>query len=455
MRFSLAWILLVVGCSGSPATPSDGVSELESPDRSQVSVDFLDAEGNAVTTQHVNAPAEVRVRGARPGAHVTLSASLAGDVYGSSAVFVAGSDGTVSTKRQAPLAGGSYGGVDVDGPFWSMTARDPANTKVASADVTVHAHVDGRDIAQATLARPFVGAGVQKRDVTEQGLVGAFYTPATPGPHPAIIAFGGSEGGLDTGDRYARFLASLGYAALGLAYFGAPGLPATLDHVPLEYFATAIAWLKARPEVVPTKIGVMGASRGGELALLLGATFADVHAVVGPVPSGLVWPGTSGAAWTYQGKEVVAIKQFGQAQVTKDPQGRTVVVETPAFQQAIAKSSAAEIDAATTRVEKTQGPILMLAAGDDQLWPSCRLSQIAMDRLTAAGHTARYADELHCYPHTGHFLTPSWAGLPTTQPQELTIGGALFFYGGDAPGLGHGDRDAYVRLQAFLANALK
>jgi acetyl esterase/lipase len=466
MRSLLPFLLLAAACGGSssPAAPPDtapvdagqDTGTAPPPPPGPVAITFLDADGHETTRQIVYEPAEIHVRGAPAGAHVTLRASMGGDQYASSVVFVAGADGTISTKTQAPESGGSYSGVDVDGPFWSMAARDPASTLIASADVVVHAQIDGQDVGQATLARPFAADGVKQRSVSDNGLVGVYYTPATPGPHPAVLTFGGSEGGLRTGSIAASFLASLGYASLGVAYFGAPGLPDYLERIPLEYLGTALKWLEAQPEVAPTKIAVMGASRGGELALLLGATFPDVHAVVAQVPSGLVWGDThtgTGAAWTFQGKDIPGMTHLGDVQTTTDAQGKTVYVETPAFDGAIAMSSSAELDAATTRVEKTQGPILMLAGGDDQLWPSCRLSQIAMDRLTANGHAAKYADALQCYPHAGHFLGPDWAALPTTMPQEAELQGVLFALGGDGPGLGHGDRDAYTKLKAFLAKA--
>jgi hypothetical protein len=50
-----------------------------------------------------------------------------------------------------------------------------------------------------------------------------------------VILLGGSDGGVMEGS--AAVLASRGYAALALAYFGAPPLPPELIEVPLEYFA--------------------------------------------------------------------------------------------------------------------------------------------------------------------------------------------------------------------------
>jgi len=39
--------------------------------------------------------------------------------------------------------------------------------------------------------------------------------------------------------------------------------------MPLEYFADTISWLKTQPMAYGDKISVMGALKGGELALLL------------------------------------------------------------------------------------------------------------------------------------------------------------------------------------------
>jgi len=51
---------------------------------------------------------------------------------------------------------------------------------------------------------------------------------------------------------------------------------------------------------------VLGGSRGGELALLLGAAFPAAFRVVANAPSNVVWPGLSDdsetPAWTLNGK---------------------------------------------------------------------------------------------------------------------------------------------------------
>ncbi len=113
-----------------------------------------------------------------------------------------------------------------------------------------------------------------------------------------MIVFGGWAGGIREGG--AEALASEGFAALALAYLGMDPLPRDLVEIPLEYFAEAIAWLKAQPAVNADRIAVMGNSKGGELALLLGATYPeDVKAVVGYVPSAVVWQGMPSDQWSY------------------------------------------------------------------------------------------------------------------------------------------------------------
>ncbi len=132
--------------------------------------------------------------------------------------------------------------------------------------------------------------GEMRRTVEEDGLVGTLFSPSTPGPHPAVITLGGAGGGLSEGG--AKTLASEGYAALALAYFGVDPLPPELVEIPLEYFERAIAWLQAQPEVDASRLAVVGDSKGAELGLLLGATYPkDIKAVVGYAPSAVVWQG--------------------------------------------------------------------------------------------------------------------------------------------------------------------
>src|SRR6202012_2745156 len=102
---------------------------------------------------------------------------------------------------------------------------------------------------------------------------------------PLIIAFGGSEGGLDTISAFTTSFTSHGYAVLALAYWKEPGLPQSLEGVPLEYFDRAIDWAKKQPGIAAPRIAVLGWSRGAEAALLAASRNKDIHAVVAISPS--------------------------------------------------------------------------------------------------------------------------------------------------------------------------
>jgi dienelactone hydrolase len=93
------------------------------------------------------------------------------------------------------------------------------------------------------------------------------YAPADSQSRPAVLAVGGSLGGLDGPAHQAASLSSNGYVALALAYFAADGLPPTLEHIPLEYFDAAVEWLRQHPSVDPGQISALGSSRGAEAVL--------------------------------------------------------------------------------------------------------------------------------------------------------------------------------------------
>ena len=144
----------------------------------------------------------------------------------------------------------------------------------------------------------------------ENGLVGTLFRPAGDGPFPTVLVIGGSQGGQGFSGQCAALLAGHGYASLALSYFAGEGLPEHLVGIRLEYFARAMSWLRAQPYARDGGVAVVGRSRGGELALLLGATFPEVRTVVAYCPSNVVWGGIRGgrmvdrSAWAYRDRAV-------------------------------------------------------------------------------------------------------------------------------------------------------
>ena len=91
---------------------------------------------------------------------------------------------------------------------------------------------------QRTVRRQLLQHTITETTVTSHGLSGTLYDAHLPGRHPAVLLIRGSAGG-EPGSLLPSVIAGYGYPVLALAYFKAPGLPATLQNVRLEYFRSA------------------------------------------------------------------------------------------------------------------------------------------------------------------------------------------------------------------------
>lgn len=195
-----------------------------------------------------------------------------------------------------------------------------------------------------------------------------------------IIVLAGSGGGTD--HERAALYASHGYAALALAYFGVPGLPRGLVNIPLEYFAQAIGYARwfARPK--NNFIAVEGISRGGELALLVGATFPDVNAVVCIMGGGLAM-GAFGekepdddrpaVAWRLNGLAVPDLFE-GNALVDWSFHKKGPQIDSLAPGYLSAMRDAAAVERAIMPVERIRGPVRLVTGKDDRLAPRFELA---------------------------------------------------------------------------------
>jgi dienelactone hydrolase len=404
----------------------------------------------------------IRLQGFAPNESVCLTTTLQhddGTSWRSETIFTADSNGGVDLTRDAPLAG-EYEGVSPMGVLWSM--RQTAAPPVPLPNVqplTVHLEARGASGASVcgSFEQHFLAPGVTRREIRARGLVGTLFTPPDPGPHPVVIMLAGSGGGIM--EARAALFAAHGYTTFALGYFGAPGLPAYISGTPLEYFEAGLDWAHKTLAPAHGLLAVCGVSRGGELALLLGATFPEaIGAVIAYVPS----PFTHGVlnagqpsedrhapTWTHRGRPLPVLSRpnttadwslFDDAPPPKR--------QTPAFLSALRDADA--VAHAFIPLERIGGPVLLISGYDDALWPSTTFSELAVERLQKARHP--YPVRHLAYENAGHSI--QFPYVPTTVlARAHAVSGVPLVYGGTAAGNAHANEHSWPRVLDFLAAA--
>ncbi|TXI93483.1 MAG: hypothetical protein E6Q34_05490 [Burkholderiaceae bacterium] len=214
--------------------------------------------------------------------------------------------------------------------------------------------------------------------------------PKTNRKVPAVLGFGGSDPSWGFADANGAMMASKGIEVLGLVYFqAAPILPPSLDQIPIEYLQVGLGYLETIPNIDKEHFGVVSGSHGSEAAFILASYDRRVRSVVVTTPSLVAWYGMSKAssAWTIEGRDVPALKMptiEGGSQLQK-------------FEFAL--SNPTELEKARFAFERINGPILLISAENDQVWPSTRMSKEIVDYLKQKNFP--FAVTHRSYP-TGH-----------------------------------------------------
>ena len=413
-------------------------------------------------------PVSIRLNGLPAAAELTLLARRTvrewdgGDrLYGASARFKSDANGGLDLATAVPLPGGSYCGADLRGLFWSMTPQATRAPAGPVSDVQLEVRCGGTLLAQQTVRLLPALPQVLQRDATP--FPGARFAHL-PGAarRPALILLGGSEGGsLIT--REAPVYASRGYAVLALPYYSPPGwgalgptpaelptLPAAFADIPIERLQQARAWLAQQPEVDSSRIGVVGTSKGAELALLAAVRMAWIKAVVALAPTDVVWEGwgpgvapgqRAGFAWQGNALPFVPYKDFDK-EFAGFATGADVKIRRP--QDAGRAANPDRMAAARIPVEDIAAPVLVAGGHDDQVWDSGGMAQAIAQARDKAGRTTVAL----VYRDAGHFLGGTgWS--PTTQynagPSKI---------GGTPMANAHAQADIFPRVFEFLAQAL-
>ncbi|MCJ7630297.1 MAG: acyl-CoA thioesterase/BAAT N-terminal domain-containing protein [Longimicrobiales bacterium] len=388
-------------------------------------------------------PFSWRVTGLRPGERVTLKAlstDSRGILWASEAVFQADSAGAVDVGRQAPISG-DYAEADIFGLLWSMKATNAAQEQPVAyrhssatgwmVDLTATNSVGTTATTRFRCVYQRPGEALVRIPLEQDGLRGLLYHPVEGGPFPGVILLGGSEGGLLEG--MAQALASNGFAALTLAWFGYQGLPGELVEIPLEYFDRAAAWMEAQPQVETGGLGLIGGSKGGEAALLAASRNSAFRAVVAMTPAAHMWEGHTlrffspdyipVSSWSLGGQPLPFISFKVSPQDKEKEMNGELSSFVFFFRDALLQADPATIEEAVIPVENIAGPILLISGTDDQIWPSGDFCAAIMDRLKQAG-----------FPYDAEHLIIENGGHNSVVPSLVTANRGLLIDGDPSGG---------------------
>ncbi len=394
-----------------------------------------------------------RLTDVRGGGEVTLRLTMenGGEKWESWATFAADRSGFVNPDLYSPLEG-TYEEADQMGLFWSMLPVNeggmfiPGDIEPLRYEISIEV---GGSIGQTiSFQRFFQAPGVERREIREEGLIGTYFTPPGEEPVPAVLILGGSEGGLE--EYKAALLANRGYATLALAYFAKEGLPEQLVDIPLEYFQAALSWLTEQEKVRDDSIIVLGNSKGGEAALLLGTLDKRVAGVIGVVPSSVVWQGLdqkrTSSSWTIEGEPLSYVSLSMSLMDLLRNFWSNLTGRPREFVEMYEKSLQDEklVREAAIPVEEIGGPILLISGGDDLVWPSSEMSAAIVRRLRENDfpHEVKHLD----FPEAGHIFRAPY--LPAFGTRESD--GILF--GGNPGSNSRAEAESWQEILTFLAN---
>ena len=404
-------------------------------------------------------PTPIRVQGADPLTIVEITTERrdadATAMLVAHATFRTDAHGDLDVSRARPIEG-TYQGIEPLGLFWSAASRDAAATDPsagpAPGNVRITVRVQGKVIATLTTrSQPDTARLMTRTDTPFPGAI--FIQPADPGRHPVIIVLGGSEGGSSTARSFAPLFAARGYATLGLPYYNpgydptslVPGLPSSFTDIPVDRLATVRDWLATQPGADAGRIGIWGASKGAEFALIAASRFGWIKAVAAIAASDVVWEGWGrrgppASSFAFEGQPLAFQPYVGMdAELAKAAKGQAMDLRK--VTDGGRKAFPERVPAARIPIERYRGALLVAGGGRDAIWPSAEMA-------INIGHSRRQASLptlVLAYPTAGHLL-----GGPGTTPAR-----PLMEVGGEEIAIAHARAEVWDKTFALFDAALK
>ena len=282
--------------------------------------------------------------------------------------------------------------------------------------------------------------------INQDGIFANYYQVTTAGKHPALLLIGGSEGGISEGiDNFAREMHKEGYNVLNVSFYRAPKQTKQLIEVPVEIFDKSIEFLKSQPNIDKDKIGVIGASKGGEATLIVASRHPELKIAIAGMPSNVIWAGID---WEhlFGAAEPKSSWSLGANPLPFMPYGQ---YDNKTGAYSLYKNGLKEIskyENTIIPIEKSKARILLICGEQDALWPSCEMARQVYARAKAKNGPEI---DILSYPNAGHGVF----GMPVNRSEKSKS--KLASLGGTYEGNADAREDALPRIKAYLKAAFQ
>ncbi|XP_073327584.1 peroxisomal succinyl-coenzyme A thioesterase-like isoform X1 [Pagrus major] len=399
----------------------------------------------------------VLVQNAPPGYQLTVHAlhkSEIGHSWEAFGHYTADTTGAVNVSED-PSLGGTYSGVEQMGLMWSLRPVPGSKpglrlrkTNVQTPmEVTISVYqghqtegfMDLVPLAGVVVERWFMAPGVRRIPITEDGLTATLFLPPGPGPFPGLFDLWGGSGKLV--EYRSALLASHGIASLVLDYITPKITMETGKMVDLQYFEKAYKVLEQHPQVLSSRIGMLGLSMGAGMTLKL-AVYSQVIKLRCAVSFG------GSHVQPVEGSvEQMLDFYFKNSDKIRFTEENEVIYRDLSLP--IPSDPSLKVD-----VGRLKCPLLVVLGDDDQNTPSYESAMDMKEMMERAGNN--HLLTILSYPNTGHMIEPPYMPYARSGTYRTldTHERVKVLWGGEMVAHSRAQEDAWRKTLVFLRENL-
>uniref|UniRef100_A0A672F8I6 Acyl-CoA thioesterase 19 n=1 Tax=Salarias fasciatus TaxID=181472 RepID=A0A672F8I6_SALFA len=363
----------------------------------------------------------ILVQHAPPGSELTVHALHQcddGHGWDAFAHYISDATGRVNVSEDCSL-GGTYSGIEPMGLLWSLRpvpgSKPGLRLRKKNVQepmlVTVSVYEGHRKegfadlvpLASVLVERWYMAPGVRRIPVTEGGLTATLFLPPGPGPFPAVMDLWGGGGQLV--EYRSALLASHGIAALAIDYLTAKNTSQTGINMSATYFETAYKFLQEHPQILGSRIAMMGLSFGTGVTLRM-AAYSEVMKLRCAVC-------ISGSHVQPVDKEMGSVKEL--------------------------------LCFVSLQMGRLQCPLMLIVGEDDQNWAAEESANDMKEMMERAGNS--HLLTVLSYPEAGHLIEPPYTPHVRFSKFKSVV---MVLWGGQTLAHSRAQEDSWKKMLFFL-----